>query len=197
VNDNPHHDRTNLREVGVEPACYEEPLARIAEALRTKRSICDLVETIADSLPEPSSLICLRAACVLRNDLPLYFADAGRYLLPQLRARHSGSNWIERMLDQVEADHVQLEGSIDEVADLLERIGAGKARHHERIVAGYALRCFFEGLRRHINWEQNLILPLANESLTADDMLVIAEGIRQNRNSPPNGIAPRPHPPVE
>jgi hypothetical protein len=197
VNDNPHHDRAILREVGVEPARYEEPLARIAEALRTKRWICDLVETIADSLPEPSSLICLRAACVLRNDLPRYLADAGRYLLPQLRARHAESNWIGRMLDQVEADHAQLEGSIDEVADLLERIGAGQARHQERVVAGYALRCFFEGLRRHIGWEQNLILPLANESLTAEDMLVIAEGIRQNRDVTPNVIAPQPHPHVE
>jgi hypothetical protein len=183
--------------VAPEPARYQEPLARIAETLKTKRWICDLVESVADSLPEPSSLICLRAACVLRNDLPLYFADAGRCLLPQLRVRHSGSNWIMRMLEQIEADHVQLEVSIDEVADLLERIGSGKARHQERVVAGYALRCFFEGLRRHISWEQNLILPLANESLTAEDMLVIAEGIKQNRNAPPNGIVPRPHRHVE
>lgn len=195
MTDDPHHDRAKLREVGAEPARYQEPLARIAETLKTKQWICDLVETIADSLPEPSTLLCLRAACVLRNDLPRYLADAGQYLLPQLRARRSGSKWITRMLDQIEADHAQLEISIDEVADLLERIGMGKARHQERIVAGYALRCFFDGLRRQISWEQNLVLPLANESLTREDMLVIAAGIKQNRRPPPRGIFPRAHRP--
>lgn len=192
--EDPHHDPAN-REAGGESARYQEPLARIAETLKTKQWICDLVEKIADSLPEPSSLLCLRAGCVLRDDLPRYLADFGRYLLPRLRDRHSDSKWIMRMLDQIEADHVQLEMSIDEVADLLERIGAGKARHQERIVAGYALRGFFEGLRRQISWEQALILPLAGESLTREDMQAIAEGIRKNRRSQRRGIRPRAHRP--
>lgn len=163
----------------------------MGEALNTKRWICDLVETIADSLPEASSLICLRAAAVLRNDLPLYQADVGRYLFPQLRLRNADQKWIALLLSQIETDHQQLEICIDEVADLLERIGEGHARLQERTVAGYALRCFFDGLRRHISWEQNLILPLANESLTQADLRMIAEGIEQNRRSRPRGPAAR------
>lgn len=193
VIDNPHHDKASSEKTGTQPGQYPDELARLNEALKTKRGICDLVETIADSLPEPSSLICLRAAAVLRNDLPLYHADLGQCLFPQLRVRHSGSKWIMLMLNQIEADHQQLEMSIDEVADLLERIGTGRARIQERNVAGYALRGFFEGLRRHICWERNLILPLASESLTKDDMLIIAEGIEQNRRMPPHDPTPRAH----
>ena len=193
VTDNPHHDKTSLQEIGAPSGQYPDTLVRLNEALKTKQRICDLIETIADSLPEPSSLICLRTAAVLRNDLPLYHADLGQCLFPQLHVRHSGSKWIVLMLKQIEADHLQLEISIDEVADLLERIGTGQARMQERNVAGYALRGFFEGLRRHISWEQNLILPLANESLTMDDMLIIAEGIERNRCMTPRDPDPRTH----
>jgi Hemerythrin HHE cation binding domain len=164
---------------------YPEPLGRMCEALKTKQWICDLAETIADTLPEPSSLVCLRVAVVLRNDLPLYHADCGRCLFPRLRLRHSGIRWLVLMLEQIEAEHSQIEIAVDEVADLLERIGSGRANVQERNVAGYALRGFFEGLRRHISWERNLILPLAHESLTADDLLIIAQGIEQNRRMPP------------
>lgn len=193
VTDNPHHDRTNLDEIDASTGRYPVELARLSEALKTKQWICDLVETIADSLPEPSSLMCLRAAAVLRNDLPLYQADLGQCLFPRLRVRHTGSKWIILMLKQIEADHQQLEMSTDEVADLLERIGTGLARAQERNVAGYALRGFFEGLRRHICWERTLILPLASETLTKDDMLIIAEGIERNRRMPPRGPTPRAH----
>lgn len=183
VIDNPHHDKKSLEETDASPEQYPEELARLNEALKTKRWIGDLVETIADSLPEPSSLVCLRAAAVLRNDFPLYIADLGQCLFPQLRVRHAASKWIMLILKQIEADHQQLEISIDEVAALLERIGEGQARIQERNVAGYALRGFFEGLRRHICWEENLILPLVSESLTKDDMRIIAEGIEQNRRN--------------
>jgi hypothetical protein len=193
VIDNPHHDKRSLEETGTSPRQYPEELARLSEALKTKRWICDLVETIADSLPEPSRLVCLRAAAVLRNDFPLYNADIGQCLFPQLHVRHSDSKWIILVLNQIEADHQMLEISIDEVAALLERIGEGLARIQERNVAGYALRGFFEGLRRHICWEENLILPLVNESLTKNDMRIIAEGIEQNRRTPPRDPSPPTH----
>jgi hypothetical protein len=187
VNDNPHHDDRAGLETPAPPVEYLAPLQRMSEALEAKRWICGLAETIADSLPEPSSLLCLRAAAMIRNDLPVYHADAGQCLLPQLRIRHADAGWITLMLRQIEADHNQLEIYTDEAADLLERIGTGHATLQERNVAGYALRCFFEGLRRHVSWEQNVILPLASDSLTMDDMLIIASGMERNREAPPRG----------
>ena len=190
MNDNPHHDDRAGQETPAPPVQYPAPLKRMSEALEAKRWICGLAETIADSLPEPSSLLCLRAAAVIRNDLPVYHADTGRCLLPQLRIRHSAAGWIMLMLRQIEADHEQLVIYTDEAVDLLERIGTGQATALERNVAGYALRCFFEGLRRHVNWEQNVILPLAGDSLTTDDMLIIASGMERNREAPLRGSGP-------
>jgi hemerythrin-like domain-containing protein len=52
-------------------------------------------------------------------------------------------------------------------------------------MVGYMLRSFFESYRRHIHWENAVVLPLARSRLSAEDLLRLEEAMNENRLVPP------------
>jgi hemerythrin-like domain-containing protein len=48
-------------------------------------------------------------------------------------------------------------------------------------MVGYMLRGFFEGYRRHIHWEETLVIPFARQVLTEEDRAVLAACMSLNR----------------
>jgi hypothetical protein len=46
---------------------------------------------------------------------------------------------------------------------------------------GYMLRGFFERYRRHVHWENTLVMPLARLRLTADDLTTLQAQMSENR----------------
>ena len=159
----------------------QDPLGRLAADLDARARLCDLIETVADALPSPHELLCLRVAAILRRDLPLYHADMDLGLFPLLLEHHADAAWIGRMLRRFEAEHADIEAMSDEIADLLERIGLGEVREAERAAAGYAFRAFFDLLRRRIAWDEHVVLPLAQETLSAEDRRRLAKTLAGNR----------------
>jgi hemerythrin-like domain-containing protein len=90
-------------------------------------------------------------------------------LFPLLRERAREGSSLEAILSQLEAEHAADESLAHELADELQLLGdAGHARNPEML--GYMLRGFFERLRRHIEWETRLLLPLARRTLTHADL---------------------------
>jgi hemerythrin-like domain-containing protein len=48
------------------------------------------------------------------------------------------------------------------------------------------LRSFFESYRRHIHWENAVVLPLARSRLNAEDLVRLEQAMYENRLVPPN-----------
>jgi cytochrome c553 len=46
---------------------------------------------------------------------------------------------------------------------------------------GYMLRGFFERYRRHVHWENTLVMPLVRRRLTEDDLANLAAIMASNR----------------
>ena len=49
-------------------------------------------------------------------------------------------------------------------------------------MVGYMLRGFFEAYRRHIEWENRVVLPLASNKLDADALKKLAKVMIKNRS---------------
>ena len=154
-----------------------DPLSALEIDHELQLRLCNLLEHIADGLPgieDPE--VAMVAISVLRTGLEGHTAFEERHLFPLIRYRGSGDPVVEAILTQLEDEHDGDEAFAHELADELERlVSVGTARNPEML--GYMLRGFFVGQRRHIEWENNTILPLARNLLTGEDLMTLRQGL--------------------
>ncbi|MFO1088633.1 MAG: hemerythrin domain-containing protein [Hyphomicrobiales bacterium] len=157
------------------------PLDVLAQEHKFQAEVCNGLERIADGLPdEVDRRLCQRIISCLRYDLPLHHRDEEEGLFPLLRARAAAEDSIGEVLDHLERDHKTDEGFSEEVLESLEALARGDKLANPEMV-GYMLRGFFEGYRRHIHWEETLVLPFARQILTPEDCAKLAACMSQNR----------------
>jgi hemerythrin-like domain-containing protein len=149
-----------------------DPLALIEEDHALQLELCNLLEYLADCLPEHvNSAVARSAAAILRQGLGPHLELEEEVLFPLLRHRAQtikGSS-LEAIMQQLEAEHAADEAFAQELAEELQLLGdTGEARNPEML--GYMLRGFFQQQRRHIEWENRVLLPLARSTLTPDDL---------------------------
>ena len=157
------------------------PLDVLAQEHRFQVEVCNGLERIADGLPdECDRRLCQQIVSCLRYDLPLHHRDEEQGLFPLLRRRASPGDSIHEVLDHLERDHCIDEGFADELIEALERLAGGDRPPNPEMV-GYMLRGFFEGYRRHIHWEETLVIPLARQLLTDDDRTALSACMSANR----------------
>jgi cytochrome c553 len=175
----------------------DHPLEALQEAHGRKQDLCDLLEMIADALPSPDRALCMRAAAQMTIELPVHHADEDLGLFPLLRARCRSEDRIEPVLDRLSDEHMDDEASMEEIVLLLRRFAAGNARDDQGAAAGYALRGFFEGQRRHIAWEEAVVMPLARARLSQEDLAQLSECMDQNRKGTRPCALRRGHPALQ
>ncbi len=167
--------------VGVHPVEVLEREHKLHE------QICDSLERIADSLPdEVDRSLCATMVVALRFDLPLHHRDEEEGLFPLLRARATKEDGVTGMLGQLSREHSIDESSADELVDFLQALSKGRRADNPNMF-GYMLRGFFESYRRHIQWENKVILPMSRRLLTDEDLasltrLMIKNRMRANSN---------------
>ena len=157
------------------------PLDLIAHDHALQEQLCDMLEAIADGLPgDIDKRQCREAASALKFDLPLHHRDEEQCLFPPLLERGAATGSLAEVLDQLSREHAKDESFASEVVECLEALAeGGTARTPDML--GYMLRGFFEGYRRHIHWENTLVMPAARRYLTPDDLLRLARGMAENR----------------
>lgn len=136
----------------------EPPLARLEDLFARQLVLCDLLETIADSLP--SRLDYGRCRVAGKLVLPLLreaHAAEEELLFPQLLAQHpKGGALVQRL----RLDHLEDECFAEEVQYELHQLAC-----RQQVIApeatGYMLRGFFECLRRHVRHDRDLMDGLA------------------------------------
>lgn len=136
---------------------------------QAERNLCDMLERIADSLLEPLDTVLASTGIVaLRSCLKRHVALEEIYLYPVLTKRLCPGDLAENLLEHIRFEHTADESLAHDTADQLEQaLGSGRVENPEML--GYMLRGFFECRRRHIAWEDAIILPLARYRLSAKD----------------------------
>ncbi|TCD14942.1 hemerythrin domain-containing protein [Oricola cellulosilytica] len=123
-------------------------------------ALCRRLEDLADQLPDVvDTQSCLRLAKQINAMIRTAHEHEERTLFPMLLAAHDDDERLGATIERLRYEHWEDESYADEVSDGLERFVTDRASSNPETLA-YMLRGFFEGLRRHIAFEREYILPL-------------------------------------
>jgi hemerythrin-like domain-containing protein len=160
---------------------FAEPLdALLAEHFR-QRSMCDLLDRLAEDPAEPRSAELARCILTyLREQLPLHVLDEERDLFQMLRDRTLAAEAIEDAFAQLRREHAEDERVAALVMSGLEKLAAGE-QPEDAAEFGNAARAFAEAQRRHVAFENSSIIPLARSRLTRKDLSRLARRMAARR----------------
>lgn len=129
--------------------------------------LCHRLEFIADSLPYfVDRKSCIGVARVLGPLIQRAHKLEEEIVFPAVRDRWKALENIDKTLERLRYEHLEDECFAEELHDALMAYGCGENRPGPDAF-GYMLRGFFEGLRRHIAFEQEMIVPLFSMTNTA------------------------------
>lgn len=145
------------------------PLDLIEYAHLAQARLCDLLEQIADDLPDNvDQQQCSLAMNSLQFEMPLHHRDEELvFLLIEKRALPVEN--IHHILARLALEHATDESFAAELLESLAFLSEGRQLGNPEMV-GYMLRSFFESYRRHIIWEKTIVIPLARARLTTEDL---------------------------
>lgn len=166
-----------------QPAVPRNPIEIIAKEHAFQLELNKSLEFIADGLPDQvDRRLVNEVVSILSNGLTAHFDLEEQVLFPLLRRRAGGETALIAALDQLEAEHARDEDVSGEIVDELRVLTErGQPRNAEML--GYMLRGYFEGQRRHIEWENAVVLPAARRLLDAEDLEAVARAMR-DRSTP-------------
>lgn len=122
--------------------------------------LCAKLEELADELPELSDTqFCLQLAKCIHPMICAAHEYEEKTLFPMLMSLEGVDENLKATTERLRYEHWEDESFADEVADALIRFVTDKASSNAETLA-YMLRGFFEGLRRHIAFEREHIVPI-------------------------------------
>jgi len=103
------------------------------------------------------------------NDFARHMEHEERGLFPILKKRCRPSDDLEMIVNQLSYEHGLDRDLVDFLLTDLEKIAHGL---HHAIPARFNInaQAFIETQRRHIEWENRIVLPLAKKRLTEEDI---------------------------
>lgn len=124
-----------------------------------QKFLCSRLEAVADGLP---SNVDRQECLVLARDIYPMVKAAHNFeenvLFPHLE-RYAGADELEEGLERLRFEHWEDEAYAEEISDALGRIGrGGSVSDAEKI--SWMLRGFFDGVRRHMAFEAEHLLPM-------------------------------------
>lgn len=146
------------------------PLRQVAAHSRRVADLCDLLEAIADDLPRRVAPVWDEVSRLCSTIIPNHYDDVSRVILPVLLRRLEGNADAVAVLRRLQADYLECCVRLPELNDLLADATGSSVSRARGDALGYALRHFFESLRRQIDWEKDVLLPMASRSLTVADL---------------------------
>jgi hemerythrin-like domain-containing protein len=157
-----------------EAAVRADPFVLLDYDHKAQRALADLLEQIADSLPdEVNRAAAALAAKQIRTLHARHARIEDECVFPLLESR-CDAEVTRRAIAIARREHEDAEGRAIELAEELDALAAtGRAINAEGL--GFMLRAFFDALRRHLDWVDAAILPQAREKLSEGDRDRLAE----------------------
>jgi hemerythrin-like domain-containing protein len=160
----------------------ESPLDAMARDHESQLDICNCLEKIADGLPgDVDRELCGTVIKSLKIDLPIHHRDEEEGLFPLLEERAEPQDNITDVLARLALEHATDESFADELLDGLEALSRGEKPRNPDML-GYMLRGFFESYRRHIYWENAIVLPLAQQRLGQAELDILRKRMTSYRS---------------
>ncbi len=116
----------------------------------------------------------------ITEELPLHHKDEDIDLLRMLRQRCSPEDGIEAILEHLDWGHTMDKFLTHHLIMDLSVLVSGKALDHPTRVFT-DLRTFAEALRRHLDWENKVVLPLARKRLKPQDLADMGRNMAARR----------------
>lgn len=166
------------------PEAFRRPLDVIRLEHERQARLCDRLEALAAESRSAPEAGCVEALLAyLSEDLAWHTEDEERDLFPMLRARCTPEDGIEEILDQLSREHDldrDLAGFL--IGDL--EACAGRLTPLPPLRFFINARAFAETQRRHLGWENGLVLPLARKRLRPDDLDALGRNMAARRGIP-------------
>ncbi len=149
----------------IHPTETSDPIDILFTEHEQHKELCDTLEEIADSLPNHvDKARALEAARILKSELPLHHRIEETALFPLLVKYAADDDNMTEIVTRLKEDHKVDEDVSRELIVVLEKLGTGLVLENANMI-GYMLRRFFESYRRHLIWENNVVLSLARRRL--------------------------------
>ena len=146
------------------------PFEKLAQSAQAVAVLCDLLETICDGLPGLSVGACRQAARLCETQVTRHLRELNQVLIPLVRDRITDTPEFGGFLNRLQSNLVEDDVKLDEVVDILNSFSTRDGERPSMDALGYVLRGFFETLRRQLNWENEVLLPLARRVLRKGDL---------------------------
>ena len=160
---------------------FEDPIAYIRREHDRQCDICDQLEDMAnfpDTRRSPDHVKAVRD--FLAEDLNLHIDDEEEDLFPALRRRCQGHEILEGILYQLNSEHELDRGLVQPILEELDNIrDNGGPRNVVRFAS--SVQAFVETQRRHLSWENRVLLPLAEKHLTSEDRRAVGSRMASRR----------------
>lgn len=165
-----------------------DPIEFLRQEHDRQYEICDQLENLPNFFDSDLDLDWLRSLSdFLWVDLPRHVEDEEADFFPILAQRCAAQEGLDLILAQLESEHELDLGLVDPIrAELQAILKTGAPRDPYRLLVD--LRAFAEAQRRHLLWENLVVLPMAEKSLTAADRKALSAGLMARRSQ--NGSMP-------
>ena len=153
------------------PAIFETPmnmpqqelLDLFMRARDEQLALCGTLEGIADSLPDSvDRQACIQTARAIGPLIDRAHRMEEDLLFPALEETGTVVFDLSATLERLRIEHAGDEFFAEELVEVLMSYGAGNPVQSAE-ATGYMLRGFFETLKRHIAFEQELLLPIIQD----------------------------------
>ncbi|MFQ5773483.1 MAG: hemerythrin domain-containing protein [Kiloniellaceae bacterium] len=153
----------------LDPTEFGSPIDFLSAEHERQLAVCDVLDRLVHNPRHGTDAAVLEAVRrYLVRDLPLHVADEEEDLFPLLRRRCPKSDDIEEIFELLQREHEMDQTLYQELIRNLEALIAG---HAFADPAQFMMNTFVfsETQRRHLAWENSVILPRADRHLTEED----------------------------
>lgn len=165
----------------VEHADQAFPLAKILEDHYHLRQTMDRLVRFCHNFPgtidraEAESLW-----QILAREMPLHLEDEEEVLIPLLRRRIYEDADAMAVLSQVVAEHAEQDQRLSITTEGLKQLSMGQSLPDPNTFCAQAT-FYAECEKRHIAWENAIVLPLARRHLTHSDLITLQQSMEARR----------------
>ena len=164
-----------------DPETFGDPLDFIRDDHARQLRMCNLLDAFTEKLElEPVMPLASALLEYLTGDLPVHTEDEEQDLRPALEERCEPEDGLDDVLKQLTKEHELNRDLVSFMIEDLEALADGRTLSNPvRLLMN--VKEFSETQRQHVTWEERVLLPLARQRLTAEDLARIGRNMAKRR----------------
>lgn len=159
----------------------EDPISLVLSARKHQREMCEGLELLADQLADHADQrLCSRLLQFLSDELPVHHRDE-EAIFDLLRGREGDDSIVTCWIEYAVLEHRRhIDYALELVEPLSQLAADGRLKQIEAL--GYMLRCAFESMRRHLDWEDITLFSGFVPLVGKDESQILAAKIARNHS---------------